>query len=328
MNRKTLWLFILIIILLCSACTYNRSLPPAESPAPRPRQEKQQGPSAPKPSPKHQEETDDSLSKSDKEAVEENINGFDISEDEAITKQAESLMMTQIHTAVDQTEISQLTEAQDKSTENDILVIYDKKLPPEIIYDVKYEKYNLTYDYFLVTSEDEVNIFKNPDPDDAVVCTAGQYEKLALHQQVSGKTFGDSDIWYKVSCKHDGDIVTGYIHSSSGVNRTFQFDKMLSALQDLQQQLAQGKLNHISNYKNANGAPPKKGEGATDEYGMRIYQSAPGYFQPDTSSDFRYIPDGMLVRILDQTDEFYRVAVDSFNQELYVPKNYIDPTML
>ena len=96
MNRKTLWLFILIIILLCSACTYNRSLPPAESPAPRPRQEKQQGPSAPKPSPKHQEETDDSLSKSDKEAVEENINGFDISEDEAITKQAESLMMTQI----------------------------------------------------------------------------------------------------------------------------------------------------------------------------------------------------------------------------------------
>ena len=36
-------------------------------------------------------------------------------------------------------------------------------------------------------------------------------------------------------------------------------------------------------------------------------------------------PDGMLVRILDQTDEFYRVAVDSFNQELYVPKNYIDP---
>src|SRR5690606_3402823 len=119
-----------------------------------------------------------------------------------------------------------------------------------------------------------------------------------LHQQVSGKTFGDSDIWYKVSCKHDGDIVTGYIHSSSGVNRTFQFDKMLSALQDLQQQLAQGKLNHISNYKNANGAPPKKGEGATDEYGMRIYQSAPGYFQPDTSSDFRYIPDGMLVRIL------------------------------
>ncbi|NLU35926.1 MAG: murein L,D-transpeptidase [Clostridiales bacterium] len=325
MNRKTLWLFILIIILLCSACTYNRSLPPAESPAPRPRQEKQQGPSAPKPSPKHQEETDDSLSKSDKEAVEENINGFDISEDEAITKQAESLMMTQIHTAVDQTEISQLTEAQDKSTENDILVIYDKKLPPEIIYDVKYEKYNLTYDYFLVTSEDEVNIFKNPDPDDAVVCTAGQYEKLALHQQVSGKTFGDSDIWYKVSCKHDGDIVTGYIHSSSGVNRTFQFDKMLSALQDLQQQLAQGKLNHISNYKNANGAPPKKGEGATDEYGMRIYQSAPGYFQPDTSSDFRYIPDGMLVRILDQTDEFYRVAVDSFNQELYVPKNYIDP---
>ena len=50
-----------------------------------------------------------------------------------------------------------------------------------------------------------------------------------------------------------------------------------------------------------------------------------GYLQADTSSDFRYVPDGMLVRVLDETGEFYRTAVDSFNQELFIPKNYIDP---
>jgi hypothetical protein len=57
---------------------------------------------------------------------------------------------------------------------------------------------------------------------------------------------------------------------------------------------------------------------------MRIYQSAPGYLQADTQAEFRYVPDGMLVRLLDETGEFYRVRVDSFNQELFVPKNYID----
>jgi len=299
-------------------------MPSEESPSPLPRQEKQQEFNTPEPTSKQQQEYDDNLSKSGKEAVEENINGFDISEDESITRQAESLMMTQIHTAVDQEEIKQLAESKSKSAKNDILLMYNKQLPPEIIYDVKYEKYNLTYDYFLVTSEETVNIYRNPDSDDEVVCTAGIYEKLALHQQVSGKTFGDSNIWYKVSCKHDGEIVTGYIHSSAGTTRTFQFDKMLNAIKNLQQQLAQGKLNHISNYKNVNGDPPKKGEGATDEFGMRIYQSAPGYFQPDTSSDFRYIPDGMLVRILEEVGEFYRVEVSSYNQELYVPKKYID----
>ena len=217
-------------------------------------------------------------------------------------------MMTQIHTAGSK-RITQLVEKETESPDNDILLVYDKQLPADFTYAVQYEKYNLTYDYFLVTSEKEVSIFENPDPNDRVVCAANNYEKLALHQKVTGKPVQESDIWYKVSCKDDGNIITGYIHSSAGVTRTFQFDKMLEALRDLQQQVAQGKLNHISNYKNINGAPPSKGKGSTDEYGMRIYQSAPGYLQADTSSDFRYIPDGMLVRILDETDEFYKVAL-------------------
>jgi hypothetical protein len=325
MNRRILSFLIAVFLLSAAACSYRRNLPQEEFSTPRPEQEPRREQDTPAPTPEQQPGNRDNLSKSDKDAVEENINGFDISDDEAITRQAESLMMTQIHTAVDQKEIVRLAEAKTESPENDILLVYQKQLPEEILYAVQYDKYNLTYDYFLVTSESEVSIYENPDPNDKVVCTATNYEKLALHQKVTGKAQNDSDIWYKVSCKDDNNIVTGYIHSSAGVTRTFQFDKMLEALRDLQQQVAQGKLNHVSNYKNANGAPPAKGEGATDEYGMRIYQSAPGYLQADTSSDFRYVPDGMLVRVLDETGEFYRTAVDSFNQELFIPKNYIDP---
>ena len=324
MNKRKI-LLLSITLLLLGACS-QRGVEPPDYATPLPK-ESQESQDVPEPAQKEQHNKDniDNLYKSDKESIEENINGFDISDDEAITRQAESLLMTQIHTAVDQKEISQLTESKTESPENDILVVYEKQLPPEITYAVQYDKYNLTYDYFLITSEKEVGIYENPDPNDKVVCSASTYEKLALHQQVTGKTVGESSIWYKVSCKDEGNIITGYIHSSSGVTRTFQFDKMLEALRNLQQQVAQGKLNHISNYKNINGAPPSKGQGGTDEYGMRIYQSAPGYLQADTSSDFRYVPDGMLVRILDETDEFFRVRVDSFNQELYVPKKYIDP---
>ena len=326
MRKSVLLLLTTISLLLFTTCSYQRNVPPEHSPMPWPQNENrlEQNNSSPKPEPTQQPETTDNLSKTDEEAVEENINGFDISDDEAITRQAESLMMTQINTAVDQKEIAQLAEAKSESPENNIVMLYEKQLPADITYAVQYEKYKLTYDYFLVTSENEVDIYENPNPNDKVVCTAVNSEKLALHQQVTGESWKDSDIWYKVSCKHNDHIVTGYIHSSSGTTRTFQFEKMLEALRSLQQQVAQGKLNHISNYKNANGAPPAKGEGATDEYGMRIYQSAPGYLQADTQAEFRYVPDGMLVRLLDETGEFYRVRVDSFNQELFVPKNYID----
>ena len=81
------------------------------------------------------------------------------------------------------------------------------------------------------------------------------------------------------------------------VSPDLQFDKMLEALWDLQQQVAQGKLNHVSNYKNANGAPLPK------EKVQRMNMECASirvlrYLQADTSSDFRYVPDGMLVRVL------------------------------
>ncbi len=325
MLKKILSIITALLVISLAACSFPRVQPPDTElpPTAQPQQEGEQNQTTPAPT--QQTDMTDNLPKSDEEAVEENINSFDISNDHDITRQAESLLMTQINTAIDQTEITQLTEGNPDNPSGDVVMVYEKQLPEKITYGVKYEKYNLTYDYFLITSENEVTIYESPNPNSNKVCSALNSEKLALHQKLTGESVEGSDVWYKVSCKDDGSIVTGYIHSSTGITRTFQFEKMLEAIQDLQQQVSKGKLNHVSNYKNANGAPPKKGEGATDEYGMRIYQSAPGYLKADTQSDFRYVPDGMLVRILEDAGEFYRTEVDTFNQELYIPKNFIDP---
>jgi hypothetical protein len=325
MLKKILSFIITLFFITLTACSFPRVEPPNTElpPTPGVQQEGEQNQKAPAPT--RRPDNLDKLPKSDEEAIEENVNGFDINLDHDITRQAESLLMTQINTAVDQTEITQLNKENSSIAGENILTVFEKNLPEQIIYDIQYEKYNLTYDYFLITSENKVIIYENPSLNSKEVCSAVNSEKLALHQKVRGESQEGSDIWFKVSCKDDGDIVTGYIHSSAGITRTFQFEKMLEAIQDLQQQVSEGKLNHISNYKNVNGVPPKKGEEATDEYGMRIYQSAPGYLQADTGSDFRYVPDGMLVRILEDAGEFYQVEINSFDQELFIPKNYIDP---
>ena len=310
------------------SCSYQRSIPPEKTPTPQSKGRQEQNTPEPDrntPVPGRPGQDQDNLTKSDKAAVEENVNGFDISDDEQITDTAESLKMTQLNTGISQTEVKQITAAESGSPESTVLLEYNTQLPDEIKYAVQYTKYYLTYDYFLVTGEQEVPIRQSPDPNSAEVCRTYNGEKLALHQKVSGNAADGSDVWYKVSCKSDGTVATGYIPSALGITRKFQFDKMLASLKYLQQQVSQGKLNHINNYKNVNGAPPKKGNTATDEFGMRIYQSAPGYFQADTNSDYRYVPDGMLVRILGESGDLYRVAVDSFSKELYVPKKYIDP---
>jgi len=99
---------------------------------------------------------------------------------------------------------------------------------------------------------------------------------------------------------------------------------MLDAINDLKQQVDQGELHFVSNYKNQNGTPPQEGNAAIDEYGYRVYHSAPAYEQADTASTYRYIPDGMLVRMLDENGEFYHVNVPTFGGDFYIQKQYID----
>ncbi|HOB19999.1 MAG TPA: L,D-transpeptidase [Candidatus Atribacteria bacterium] len=312
-------LLLLTIVMLITSCSYRRSVPdetgrpPAESKQEEIRDKNEQG---------HQK---DNLYKSDKDAVEENINAFELENDLKETSFAESQKISLSNIGVNQFEVSRINSTIDEAGTIEVIQTYDTRLPAEIRYGVKYDKYDLAYDYFLITSEQEVSIHRRPDPDTEEVCKAYNGEKLALHQKVSGAALNGSDIWYKVSCKHDGSIVTGYIHSESGETRTFQFNKMLASIKTLLDQLSNEELYHVSNYKNVNGAPPEKVKGAaTDEYGMRIYQSAPGYYEPDTSSDFRYVPDGMLLKLIGETGDFYRAFVISFDRELFIPKKYID----
>jgi lipoprotein-anchoring transpeptidase ErfK/SrfK len=269
----------------------------------------------------------DGLTKSTKRSVEENVNALSIEEDIEFTRDAENNGITRKPTMLSQDEAMQVHHNVRDRRKNITLEEFRTTLPPEILKNLQYEYYLLSYDYFLVTSPNVTPILKDPKRGAAQVDSALYGEKITLHEKIQGETVGDSNIWYRVSCKDNDQVNTGYIHSQAGVPRKFRFDEMLKALQDLNQQVLDGKLHYISNYKNVNGAPPVKNNGITDEFGYRIYQSAPGYLKPDTASDFRYLPDGILLKILSEDDVFYRVFVPTFNSEFFVPKQYIKPNV-
>jgi hypothetical protein len=318
---KRVFALLLCLALVASAgCAYRRSEPHRKETLPDLPGKTQPPENVERPLPR----AEDNLAKSDEEAVEENINGVDLEDDFEITERAESESTTQSKVGLTQNEMLRIGQQMSTAANVNILQNYYTIVPTEITLNLKYNQYATTYDYFLITAENQVDILESPQTGSAVICHGTNSEKLALHQKVAGEAIGDSNIWYMVSCKDDGSIKTGYIHSANGVPRTFQFDKMLQSVRELERQVKEGKLNFISNYKNANGAPPKKGDSATDEYGTRIYQSAPGYTSPDTNSDFRYIPDGILLRILGETGDFYKVKVLTYDGEYFVPKKYIE----
>ena len=307
MKRRFRLVLIIMLIIAAAGCI-NRPTPPEERPSPR-RQTEQ---------PK-----EDKLAKSRKEAVEENINGYSIEDDLRITETAQEDGGRRI-SALDRQRSLQMVKNVGSKKMNAVLHEYSTALPEGINYAVQYTRYSLPYDYFLVTADGGAKVRENPVQDSATVASVGNLDKLSLLQRVESDEYQGSNIWYRVGFWDGNKTSEGYLHSTEGTPRNFRFDRMRDAVNELKQQVAQGPLHFISNYKNQNGPPPKKGDAAVDEYGYRVYHSAPAYFQADTGGDFRYIPDGMLVRILGETGDLYHVDVPSFDGKFYVPKKYID----
>ncbi|MFW5980700.1 MAG: L,D-transpeptidase family protein [Halanaerobiaceae bacterium] len=267
---------------------------------------------------------EDRISKSEREGVEENINAYDIENDLQLTQslhRGENELMV-----ISPQEKNKLLEEIGPKRENTILQKYDSHLPENITLALQYPYYNISYDYFLVTGEDGADIIESPDPEAAPVATVGNLDKLSLLHRVEGKARDGSSIWYRVAVAAEGRVQEGFIHSTDGVPRTFRFNQMVNAINELKQEVAEGELHYIINYKNQNGTPPQKGNESVDEYGYRFYHSAPAYEEPG-SNEFRYVPDGMLVRILDEVEDYYHINIPTFNDNYYVPRKYIDPDL-
>ncbi|AKL95974.1 L,D-transpeptidase catalytic domain-containing protein [Clostridium aceticum] len=318
MYKKIMLILMVVIMATASSCTYRRSVPPNETPTPQQQQQQQQ------PAPSSEAPREDKLAKTDRENIEENINGFDLEDDLRITENTHDGEESGISSLSQEQKEQVLENIGEKST-NTVLHQYDTFLPETITDAVQYLAYNLSFDYFLITTEDGAEVRESPLPEAAVIAQVESLDKVSLLQRAEGEEIEGSNIWYRVALENDNQVAEGYLHSTTGTPRTFQFDKMEEAVNQLRQQIAEGELHFISNYKNENGTPPQEGDAAVDEHGYRVYHSAPAYEEANVEAEFRYIPDGMLVRILDETEDFYHIHAPTFDGNYYVPKQYIDP---
>jgi hypothetical protein len=133
----------------------------------------------------------------------------------------------------------------------------------------------------------------------------------------------NTNLWYEVTRTMDGKTIRGYVLSKLALKRNFQFQKMANAVVALKKEVDNGLTAYISNYKNSNGNPPLHYGSSYDAFGTRRYQSAPAYYAPRSSSDFRYITDGTLVTILGTSGNYYKVRTLNFAGVYYVPQWYV-----
>lgn len=207
---------------------------------------------------------------------------------------------------------------------NTVLKRYNAKLPDTIVESLKYTRYSIPKDYVMITVSSAA-IRKTPDSAAQSLGSASRYTKVPVVALVKGKYFATykTDLWYEVNLVKSGQVIHGYILAAFAKLRTFQFQKMADALNRSKTEIDNNRTAYIANYKNANGLPPTHNGATTDAYDERRYQSAPAYLQASTSSDFRYLSDGTLVSILEETPTFFKVRALSFAGDYYIPKKYV-----
>lgn len=188
---------------------------------------------------------------------------------------------------------------------------------PEVAFQLKYEKYPLTYLYLLVQN-DTINIRRGPSMTEPVLKAISRNEKLNYIE-----TIVKEEKWYHITWQEKGEKRFGFVNADVVVKRIFQFDKMKEEIQKVENMSLQGPITYINNYHNLKGyAPAYQGE-ELDKDGNRRSQSAPGYPNLYDLDEFSYLGDGTLVRVLSAGAQYTRVATVKEEGVYFVPNQYI-----
>lgn len=207
-----------------------------------------------------------------------------------------------------------------------IIERYDAALPEGLILDLEYTDYWINSHYIVVLSG-SVNIRSGPTTEYDVVRRGYYGDKFSLVEAVEGEYYGKSDTnkWFKIFWWENDEKVYGYVFAPIVNQRAFRFDDMFDKITDLKVAVDATDTGFIYNVGDSNGrAPLYKGAYKQDEYGVPRYQGAPAYYAPDWNShNMRYMQDGILLAILEDTGKFYKVNAYDYEGEYYVPKRYV-----
>lgn len=221
--------------------------------------------------------------------------------------------------SLDQRMVDSSGESTESAIDRDPSDVTSEITWPEVDFELKYDKYLQTFTYLLVQNE-AVNIRKGPSVKEAVLRAAPKNEKLNYIETV---TDAESVKWYHVTWQEKDGPLFGFVGAAAVTKRVFQFDKMHDAVLKAEKAAGQGPLTYISNYHNLKGYAPAYKGGELDNVGDRRSQSAPGYPDPADLSEFSYLSDGALVRIVSSGNEYTKVALVKNESVFFVPNKYV-----
>jgi len=116
-----------------------------------------------------------------------------------------------------------------------------------------------------------------------------------------------------------------YAYTYNGETRSFDFREMIRLAQVAAGEQEKGRLTYISNYKDGNGKAPLYRGKSVDGDGTLRGAAAPAYLDLEQMDEFDYLPDGTLVRILEEgVSEFVKVYSLKEKKEYFVPKKYVE----
>jgi len=210
------------------------------------------------------------------------------------------------------------TPALDMIDGRPVVDLYNDHWPADAVFDLSYDKYDVFPNYFVALKS--ANVRREPSSKAEVLRTLSYGQRIQLLATIKA----DDKVWYYVQWTKSGETRNGYISESTGISRSFDVQQMLAHVNRLRHVMDSGRTVYIANYKNASGNPPKHPHSSSeDSYGYQRYQSAPGYMLPDSSSEFRYVPDGMLGVVEEQYEGYTKIYFPSFDQSLWVPDKYL-----
>lgn len=231
-------------------------------------------------------------------------------------------------------------------------VVEEEIEQPDFSFQLKYKQYPMTYTY-VVCETQGINIRKFPSPDAKVLREAGKWEKLQYietvrflnHKKEENENSQEQATWYHVywyenseqTVVADGsDIldgngektglkkVFGFVNANVVSKRSFAFSKMQEKIKQLEDEMREGSITYVSNYKNYHGKAPLCGGKEKDEGGTPRSQSAPAYLSATKASKFIYVPDGTLVKSIEQSNGFWHVTLVQNGKQYFIPENYIE----
>lgn len=201
---------------------------------------------------------------------------------------------------------------------------FEQDFPNDIKVDLQYNAYPIS-PIFGVALTEGVYIRETPSMKSKILQKRPVNTKLDLLGKVHGEyqSKGQSNVWYEVSFQEKGEKRVGYVYSGFLERREFDYTSKLVVAQAQYDFFNGATTGNVDNYKNKKGKPPKRLGSDNDAFGFSRDQSAPAYLTPDATSDFRYLSDGRLMKILGESGEFFHVELPTHEGQFYVPKKYI-----